>query len=181
MKPSLVLPLAAALALPPLGAPAHADSAAPPPAHREARFTFTADAPLAEVAPLFGADRERVWSPDWAPRFIHPAPAADQRGMVFTVGHADGRESIWVNTELDLARGRVQYVYVIPGALVTVITLRLSPRGRQTRVDVEYDRTALSAEANAHLAHLSDADSAAGPEWERRINGYLHRRNARAR
>jgi hypothetical protein len=143
-----------------------------PLAHAEATFSFVAEAPLEKVAPLMGADRERAWAPGWDPQFVYPARADDRPGMVFTVAHGLGR-AVWVNTQLDVRAGRMQYVYVIPDALVTVVTLRLTAQGSATRVEVEYDRTALSAEANAHVAHLSAMDRAAGPEWQAQINGHL--------
>jgi hypothetical protein len=143
--------------------------------HTEEKFVFTARAPLAEVAPLFGADRERVWSSGWNPQFIHPLPASDEQGMVFTVAH-DHLKSVWVNTEFDPKNGDVEYVYVIPDALVTVIRLKLTPRNNQTQVEVEYDRTALSNEADAHVLHMAEQDRAAGPEWEKHVNDYLEKR-----
>lgn len=145
-------------------------------AHREATFELIAEAPVVEVGPLFGAEREKVWAPGWAPRFVHPTPAADRRGMVFTVERDDGSEAIWVNSQLDLERGVVQYVYVIPEALTTVITLRLSPRGERTHVAVTYERTALRAQANARVEELSAEDERSGPEWEQQINAYLKAR-----
>ena len=144
-------------------------------AHTEATFHFTAAAPMAEVAPLFGAEREKLWSPDWDPRFVYPAAAADQAGMVFTVRHGDS-DAVWVNTQLDLARGVVQYVYVIPDALTTLITLHLRPDGARTRVEVTYARTALNPYANPRVQRLADGDRKAGPEWERQINDYLRKR-----
>jgi hypothetical protein len=99
-------------------------------------------------------------------------PAADEQGMVFTVAH-DHLKAAWVNTEFDLKNGRIQYVYIIPDALVTVITLRLEPEGDHTRVEVEYDRTALSAETDAHVRHMAEGDRGSGPEWEKQVNGYL--------
>jgi hypothetical protein len=140
--------------------------------HTEEKFTFTAHGSLEQVAPLFGADKERVWAPGWNPQFIYPLQAADQQGMVFTVAHGH-RKSAWVNTELDLKNGRIQYVYVIPEALVTVITIRLTPDGKQTRVEVAYDRTSLSAEGDAHVRQMAEQDHKAGPEWEEQVNEYL--------
>jgi hypothetical protein len=141
-------------------------------AHTKEKFEFTANGSMEQVAPLFGADKERVWAPHWDPQFVHPEPASDKEGMVFTVAHQHMR-SVWVNTALDLERGRVQYVYMIPDALVTVITLNLTPQGQQTRVAVEYDRTALSADADAHVRHMAEGDRTSGPEWEQQVNGYL--------
>jgi len=142
--------------------------------HTEEKFAFTARAPMGEVTPLFGADKERVWSPGWNPQFIHPFPAADEQGMVFTVAH-DHLKSVWVNTEFDQKNGRIQYAYVIPDVLVTVITLQLTPHGNHTLVEVQYDRTALSVEAAAHVRHMAEGDRDEGPNWEKLVNGYLER------
>lgn len=141
-------------------------------ARTQEKFSFMAKGPMEKVAPLFGADKERRWSAGWNPHFVFPVPAADEAGMVFSVAHEHLRAA-WVNTEFDLKNGRIQYVYVIPDALVTVITLRLNPEGEQTRVEVEYERTALSADADAHVRHLAVGDRRAGPEWEQQINAYL--------
>ena len=143
--------------------------------HTEERFVFTAHAPMEKVAPLFGADRERVWAPGWNPQFLHPLPAADAQGMVFTVAH-DHLKSIWVNTEFNLKDGRVQYAHAIPDMLVTVITIRMKSEGNQTQVEVQYDRTALSPEADAHVQHLAKQDRNAGPDWEKQINQFLEKR-----
>ncbi|MGB2665361.1 MAG: hypothetical protein WAK48_15245 [Candidatus Acidiferrum sp.] len=141
-------------------------------AHTEEKFAFTAKAPMETVAPLFGAAKERVWSPGWNPQFIHPLPPADEAGMVFTIAHSHVRAA-WVNTEFDFKNGRIQYVYAIPDALVTVITLQLTPDGRQTRIEVEYDRTALSAEADSHVRHMAEGDRSSGQNWEKQVNEYL--------
>lgn len=150
-------------------APANKNSAR---AHTEEKFSFTAHAPVDRVGPLFGADKERMWAPKWNPQFIHPTPVADMPGMVFTVAHQHW-QAVWVNTDFDLANGRVQYVYVLPEVMATVITLKLKPDGNQTHVEVEYDRTALSAEADARVRKTGEEDRASGPDWEQRINQYL--------
>jgi hypothetical protein len=143
-------------------------------AHSEEKFAFTARGPMERVVPLFGADKERVWAPGWNPQFIHPLPVRDDQGMVFTVSHGH-RRSVWVNTEFDLKEGRVQYVYVIPDLLVTLIAIKLTPDGQQTRIEVAYDRTALSAEGDAHVQQFAEQDRKAGPEWEEQVNGYLQK------
>jgi hypothetical protein len=146
--------------------------------HTEEKFAFTAKAPMEQAWPLFGADKERVWAPNWNPQFLHPVPANDEEGMVFTVAH-DHLRAAWVNTQFDEKNGHIQYVYIIPDALVTVITLQLTAEGQQTRVEVEYDRTALSPEADAHVKHMADGDRASGPEWEKQVNDYLAKGRAR--
>lgn len=146
--------------------------------HTAAKFEFVANGPIEKVAPLMGADRERVWAPGWNPHFVYPKPTTDQQGMVFTVAHGPYRVP-WVNTEFDLNAGRMQYVYVIPDTLVTVITIKLTPQGDRTHVAVEYDRTALSARANRHVRELAEHDRGSGPEWQGQINEWLAKEASR--
>lgn len=144
-------------------------------AHTEERFSFVANAPMNRVAPLFGAEGERVWAPDWDPQFVYPVPAADQEGMVFTVANGR-RKSVWVNTEFDARNGRIQYAYVIPDSMVTLITLRLTPEGNQTRVEVKYERTSLSPEADEHVRQTAQQHNK-GADWDKQVNGYLGKQN----
>ena len=142
-------------------------------AHTRTAFDFTVNAPLEQAAPLFGADKERVWAPGWNPQFLYPNPAHDQQGMVFQVSHGE-RTSTWVNTVFDLAEGHIQYAYVLANAMATSIDIRLTRAGAaKTHVAVVYERTALMAEANAHVQHFAANDAKADKEWEEQINGYL--------
>jgi hypothetical protein len=143
-----------------------------PPLHTRAQFDFIADAPLDVAWPLFGAEGERAWSADWHPMFVWPAAPADQQGMVFTVAHGD-KTAVWVNTCLDRTRNQIQYVYFLPDALVTVISLALRPTGQTTRVEVVYERTALTSAINDTVSRLAASDRVAGPDWSRQINRHL--------
>lgn len=147
-------------------------------AHTRTEFAFTVNAPLEQAAPLFGAAQERVWAPDWNPKFLYPNPAQDQQGMVFQVAHGS-YTSTWVNTAFDLAGGHIQYAYVLNDAMVTMIDIRLKRMGAaKTDVTVVYDRTALIPEANDHVQHFAAGDAKAGKEWEEQINGYLAKQAA---
>lgn len=141
-------------------------------AHTQKQFDFVVNAPMGTVAPLFGAWREREWAPGWKPEFVWPSAPVDREGMVFKVTHGH-THAVWVNTAFDLAGGRIQYAYVVPDAMVTLITLRLTAEGARTRVEVKYERTALDAELNAHVEEMAEADAKAGPEWEKQVNQYL--------
>lgn len=57
-----------------------------PPVHAIDTFRFQLAAPLGRVAPLFGPEGERCWAgKHWNPQFLHPQPARDTEGAVFTV------------------------------------------------------------------------------------------------
>jgi hypothetical protein len=143
--------------------------------HTREEFAFTVNAPVDRALPLFGAVRERDWAPDWSPDVLWPAPAIDREGMVFSIPHRD-QTAIWVNTALDPLGRRVQYVYVIPGVVATVITIGLTPENASTQVSVRYERTALAAEANPVVEGMAAHDRAAGPVWAHQIERYLSER-----
>lgn len=141
-------------------------------AHTEAEFGFTLDVPYDTAAPLFGADAEQKWSPDWKPQFIYPRTPKDAQGSVFRVEHG-GQSSTWINTIFDLADGHVQYVYVISDAMITLIDIHLAKAGpERTTVKVTYERTAMNPSANEHVRHLGAADAKHGSEWKAAIEGY---------
>jgi hypothetical protein len=150
-------------------------AATPRPLHTREDFSFTARAPLEAAWPLFGAHGERAWAPGWDPHFLWPASPADQEGMVFTVDHAE-RTAVWINTAFDRASNKIQYVYVIPGLVATVISLRLASRGESTHVAVTYERTALSEPANDLVRDMAERDKSAGEEWNRQIDNHLRSR-----
>jgi hypothetical protein len=140
--------------------------------HTREQFSLVANAPFEIAWPLFGAEKERAWAPDWEPDFLWPEKAFDQEGMVFTVRH-EGRNSVWVNTAFDPMARRIQYVYVIPDVVVTVITLMLTPERRSTTIDVVYERTALADSANEIVRAMAARDRVAGKEWSQQINAHL--------
>jgi hypothetical protein len=142
------------------------------PLHTCEQFAFTADAPFDVAWPLFGADKERAWAPDWHPVFVWPVNAIDQEGMVFKVSHGD-KTAVWVNTAFDRAAGRIQYVYVLPDVVATVVTVQLAPLAQSTRVAVTYSRTALEEAANERVREMATRDRVAGREWDLQINTYL--------
>lgn len=140
--------------------------------HTEEKFEFTANGPMTTVAPLFGAAKERAWAKDWNPKFVWPGDETDREGMIFTVAHGH-MKSVWVNTAFDPQGGNIQYVYVLPGAMATRITLRLEAQGEKTHVEVEYERTALDAGMNEHVKELGEEDAKSGPHWEEEVNEYI--------
>ncbi len=143
-------------------------------AHVTNTFRFEVPAPMAKVAPLFAPVAERRWGdPGWDPSFLHPVPERDVEGAVFTVRHGDHR-AVWVTTRFDPARGRMQYVYFVPGVQVAVIDVRVEAAGpTATRVEATYARTALDPAANAIVRQMGEADRDSGPEWRRGVETAL--------
>jgi hypothetical protein len=157
----------------------HAQEAASHSLHTRNEFNFTVDAPFDQVAPLFGANEERKWSPGWNPQFVYPTPARDVPGMVFKVAHGQFT-SVWVNTAFDLVAGHIQYAYVLNDAMSTLIDIHVARQSaNQTGVAVVYERTALMPEANEHVQHFAKGDAGAGKEWGDAMNAYFAKKAAK--
>jgi len=149
------------------------------PLHVSNTFEFDVKEPLPQVAPLFGAHRERVWAEGWEPQFVYPQPAADQQGSVFQVSHG-AHKSTWITTIFDPEKGHIQYAYFVPEAMAVLINIHLSVGPRYgTHVQVRYDRTALSPELNEHIRHQGEQDAKSAEEWRTSIEGYFERRKAK--
>jgi hypothetical protein len=144
----------------------------PAPLHTCEQFSFSANAPFDVAWPLFGADKERIWAPDWEPLFLWPEKPFDREGMVFKIRHEEGT-AVWVNTTFDPIARRIQYVYVIPDVVVTLISLELTPARDSTTVDVVYERTSLAGAANDIVKAMAARDRVAGKEWSQQINNHL--------
>jgi hypothetical protein len=169
MKPTLLLLAGLATSW----ATAYAQGPAVAPAHVSNSFTFTIHAPLSKVAPLFGAERERVWAEGWDPQFVYPQPVEDKAGSVFRVRHG-GQGSTWVTTIFEPDKGRIQYVYFVADAMVTLIDIHVvTPTPGECAVKVVYERTALSPEYNSHVQHMGESDAKSGPHWQDAIESYL--------
>jgi len=57
-------------------------------ARSRASFDLIVHQPYPEAAKLFGPEGERAWAGShWNPEFLHPQPAADVEGAVFTIQH----------------------------------------------------------------------------------------------
>jgi len=182
MKTFLTLIAAAGLSGTGLAAPVIAQMAPASPEqclHVRTSFDFVVHAPYSVTAPLFGPEGERAWAgKHWDPEFIFPKPArpqtsSDVEGAVFTVRHGP-LSAVWVNTLFDMDARHFQYVYFLPGLMVTVIDVRFTPvRADATGVNVVYTRTAVAPEGNEHVTAMSEGDKTAGKEWQEAIDGYL--------
>jgi hypothetical protein len=149
-----------------------------PVVHVRNEFEFTVHAPYRLTAPLFGPEGERVWAKGhWDPHFLYPQPALDTQGAVFTVRHGH-HQAYWVNTSFDMDARHFQYVYFIPEAMVTLIDVRfLELDPTNTKVNVAYERTALTPDGNEHVKELGNMDRENGKEWGTAINDYLRKQN----
>ena len=137
-------------------------------------FEFVVHLSYADTAPLFGPEGERAWAgKHWDPKFLHPQPAHDEQGAVFTVQHGPVN-AVWVNTLFDLEARHFIYVYFMADIMVTTVDVRFKPiDATNTQVNVSFTRTALTPRGNEHVTAMSETDKAADKEWSQKIEAYL--------
>jgi hypothetical protein len=117
---------------------------------------------------LFTARGEELWVPGWEPRF--PVPAADdlEVGTVWLTRDDGGRTTAWVVLDCDPGV-RVRYARVAEGWTAGTVTVRLADASEGCRVTVDYDLTALHADAAAELARFADDYTAYLGTWRQAI------------
>ena len=157
-----------------IGAPLAGSEEPPQPlAHSHEEFSLTVRAPYDKAFPLFGAHEERKWAKGFEPHFLHPSPAHDEEGMIFT-WKLGAIPSVWANTAFDADSGHVQYVYFVNDVMVTLIDIHLTKaNASETKVTVAYERTALKPEANGLVSQQAKDDRNRGSEWGNMFNEYL--------
>lgn len=165
-----------------LAIPTFPQSAPAPLFHVQTTFDLVVHLPYEKAAPLFGPEGERAWAgKHWDPQFIHPQPAKDVEGAVFTIQHGP-YSAVWVNTLFDVESRHFQYVYFIPGIQVTVIDVRFKPiDAASTAVHVVYTRTAITSEGNEHVQAMSENDKTSGQDWQEAIDAWLASRKPAAK
>lgn len=140
-------------------------------------FSFTVQAPVARATWLFGPVGEREWDPAWRPVFLHPTNGAQRPGVVFTRALDPNRNQLWTLTQYDEQAGRVAYVVVEPGFLVSEIQIQISADGpMRSRATVLYRRSALTEGANGLVQALTpDWAQAQAPHWTAAIDAATRR------
>jgi hypothetical protein len=116
--------------------------------------------PPEQALDLFTAEGERRWVPDWQPRHVTPPDGAPVEGGIFLT-RDDDTEVIWRVQRFDRSAGLAEYLRVVPGNRVAVVTVRCTPAGASTRAVVSYRITPLSAAGRDYAAGLDEAAYAA--------------------
>lgn len=118
----------------------------PPFVTMEQRGRLTLTTTPAAAFPCFTPEGERNWVPGWTPEYLHPPDGALSVGLRFRTWHG-GEETLWMVTDLNVARGRVTYARITPGSRYGTVTVEVR-RGMAggSEVEVTYSLTPLSAD-----------------------------------
>jgi hypothetical protein len=109
----------------------------------------------ADIFPLLCPVREREWAEGWDPLAVYSTTGFAEIDCIFITGQ-DKPESIWVITEFDPVRHRLEIIKVSPGMTVCRISINLSEDGSgNTDAEVIYMYTAISREGEQFVKDYS--------------------------
>jgi hypothetical protein len=109
----------------------------------------------ADVFPLLCPVREREWADGWDPLAVYSKSGLAESDCIFTTGE-ENPESIWVITEFDPVRHRLEIMKVTPGMTVCRITINLAEdESGNTDAEVVYMYTAISREGEEFVKEYS--------------------------
>jgi len=119
--------------------------------------------------------READWVPGWKYRLIYSQSGVAEAGCVFVTPNLDGPETIWVVTEYDPARFRIEFVWLTPNLVAAQIRIRLEANtGGNTTAHIVYTYTGLSVEGNREVERYDEEWFRQKMQgWEMAINHYL--------
>ena len=140
---------------------------------------FHLDAPCAQVFPLFTAQGEKVWAPDWDPEMLGGDTA---RGSVFRTRHAES-ETVWIVTDYQPDHYRASYARLVQGSNMGLVDVACHEDSGGSSVSVRYTLTGLSKEGDAFVRKfLSDPHYTRFiEEWRTTISAALNEKNASPR
>ncbi len=108
-----------------------------------------------DVLPLLCPVREREWARGWDPLAVYSMSGFAENNCIFTTGE-EYPESIWVITEFDPLRYRIEIVKVTPGMTVARITICLAENeSGNTDAEVVYMYTAIGPEGEGFVKEYS--------------------------
>lgn len=144
--------------------------------HEEVSHRITLPLPADEALALFTPEGERLWIPDWSPRYHYPTNGETIEGMIFVTG--EGAElTYWTMVDFDMVRRRVRYSRVTPGSRSTIVEVVCIPGDdRECHVEVSYALTGLSEDGGALIdGFVGEAYIAMIESWRVMILDYLER------
>ncbi len=138
--------------------------------------TFSAEAAIDIVFPLFGPVREKEWAHGWNPVIIYPVDTLVCEKMVFqTSGGLHGSEETYTWSIVRYEPHQYQIEYQVTAAeRLWFITVSCTPIQEATQITVTYSYTGWSESATVRnrkaLAGMFAHDL---KDWEKAINYYL--------
>ena len=125
--------------------------------------------------PLLCPVREEEWVPEWNPLTVLTNSGFAEKERVFFMNESGG-EAIWVVTNYQPEKCRIQFHKLIPGYMSTLIDIHLSDDNspEKTVAEIRYSYTAFSENAKNDLEKMDEVYyKNFMTVWEKSLNYYL--------
>lgn len=118
--------------------------------------TFSLQAPMSRVFPMFTALGEKAWAEGWDPEILS---GAEERGSVFVTTAHNGRSVTWIVVDYRPAQGKVSYARMMEESNIGLVDVACSERTPgMTEVTVRYTLTALNPSAETFVSRFLQSD-----------------------
>ena len=137
---------------------------------------FQINQPVDVVFPLFSAEGEKLWVPNWDYEDISGSGELHEDYIFLTETHDyASTKAIWLVKRYEPESYHVQFYKVEPEDKVATIIVRCKEiSSEQTQVEVSYEYVGLSHKGNAFVAGFTAAEYKAYiDEWERLLISYF--------
>lgn len=129
-----------------------------------------------EVYPLFTAQGELRWLPNWDPELIYPDQEETEEGTIFISSHAPDVKTYWLTISYDPETRRTIYANVMPDIWIMRLDIACDPGPNDTTTaSMTYTLTGLSETGNKVVEQMfgEEAFQARTRQMEQWINHYL--------
>ena len=129
---------------------------------------------IKEIMPLYCPVRELDWVENWAPKAVYSNSGLVEKDCIFVTPNGD-TDVVWIVTDYDVAKGHVEMVYHVPGALVTKLEIQVTPiTEEQSKAVLTYSKTSLSEAGDKALEEFTkESYDIMMDSWEKAMNHYL--------
>ena len=141
--------------------------------------SFEISQPVKELFPLFSAEGEKLWVPDWGYENIMGGTDLHEDYVFVTKSHDHAAsDAIWVVKRYEPEDYLVQLYKVEPGEKIGIIEVNCFKQDEsQTKVKVTYEYIGLSTTGNEFVASFSSSEYKAFiADWETLLVKYFERK-----
>jgi hypothetical protein len=136
------------------------------------RFSFDVSLVLPPAAAIehFTPEGERKWATGWNPTYLNTSDIGQVgTGTVFTT-NAHGIRRVWIIDNYDSNTGLIRYSVLTADKHITRIEVRVLPRANGSIARITYERTSLSASADAKVRFFARHAGQMQTQWQSAID-----------
>lgn len=126
------------------------------PTRVESTAEQTFDAPFERLFPLLCPVREYEWIDGWECHLVQSRSGLIEKGCIFVTHFLETGPMVWVTSEYDPGRGRIEFTRFLDQNCVSIMTIivgRLAPNRCEVSFHVSY--TSLNPQGDKIVEHLS--------------------------